>query len=192
MATIETADVINEIGMKKKENIFENPALYEDYCKYMKIPMISDEQRAFDYACKEGDLVRAKACLSRGVKLEGICLGLAASFPKDMAVFNWLLENDCPVNGDTWLYVATADNSEVRTQEIYERKKQTKSPCDLKTAGVHAASNLNQPMLTYVVSQTGWLPLYIRNINPACSYAEQAREHHQNFVKWVTDSFTFQ
>jgi hypothetical protein len=119
--------------------------------------------------------------------LEGICLGLAASFPKDMAVFNWLLENDCPVNGDTWLYVSSAENSEVRIKEIHERKKQTKGTCDLKTAGIHAASNLNRPMLEYVVSQTGWLPVYLNSINPEETYAPTAKRHHQEFVKWVID-----
>lgn len=138
------------------------------------------KQYLFGQYCKQGDIVKVKKAYGEGAKLEAVFLGIAAAFPTDMTVFNWLLEMNCPVDGNTWLYVSSADNSDVRTKEIYEKTK-----CDLKFAGIHAARDLNQPMLTYVVTQTGWLPEYPNNVSPKETYSDFGQLKHQEFVRWV-------
>ena len=80
------------------------------------------KQYQFGLACKENTIDNAKEQLAQGVKLEGIHLGVAASFPTNLAVFDWLLEQDCPVNGDTWLYIIGLPNSVDLIKRIVAKK----------------------------------------------------------------------
>ena len=60
-------------------------------------------ERRFCEACREGDLDKVKSALAARAKMSGLGLGLAAE-SKKYNVFDWLLQENCPVNGDTWLY----------------------------------------------------------------------------------------
>ena len=63
------------------------------------------KQKRFLEACKKGDLAEVEAAVKDGAQMIGLGLGLAAAAcEKKDTVFDWLLQNKCPVDGDTWLY----------------------------------------------------------------------------------------
>jgi hypothetical protein len=141
---------------------------------------IDHKQYLFGLHCKNGELTKAKLAYKEGAKLEAVFLGIAATFPNDLSVFRWLLEMNCPVDGNTWMYIAGSTNSMLRTKDIHE-----KTNCPLKVAGIHAVIDLDRPMLEYVVSQTGWLPEYRTNIQLKETYSELGQSKYEEFVKWV-------
>ena len=116
---------------------------------------LSFEQQRFHQFCMNDELDSAKEMLATGAVLDGLALGLAGGFPQTHQVFDWLLENNCEVNGDTWLYIVGNENSIFLTKKIAEKGH------DLHGAAIFAALEPNQTLLQYVTERVGWKSEYL-------------------------------
>jgi hypothetical protein len=133
---------------------------------------------------KTGQIGKYSELIKQGGEMRGIHLGLAALGNRDLMV-NWLLEKDCPVDNDTWLFVAGSKCSVWMTQIISQPRRRNGVP-DLTLAGIYAAMNLDQAMLEYVVLQTGWKKEYLDAICDEDGYELGTHTpDYYEFMKWV-------
>lgn len=116
---------------------------------------ISPIQHTFNLACKRGDLRIAKQAVDDGATLSGLALGLSAAFPAKLDVFLWLLQRKCPVNGDTWLYIAGTEFSIPLARAI------TKVHPNLLDGAIRAGIHLSDTkLIQFAAEQIGWKPVY--------------------------------
>lgn len=116
---------------------------------------ISPIQHEFYLACKKGDLITAKRAVNKGATFSGLALGLSATFPAKLDVFRWLLQSKCPINGDTWLYIAGDPYSIVLAKAI--TKVYPDSWDGAIRAGIHLADT---KLIQFASEQIGWQPVY--------------------------------
>ena len=93
-------------------------------------------------ACSKENLETVKR-LYTSTPLSGIYLGLAAN-NTDSTVLDWLLEQNCPTTGDTWLYIAGLPNSVDLVKRISAKVR-----VDYRLIITHAIADNDPALYTY-------------------------------------------
>lgn len=138
----------------------------------------TNQQKLYDL-CRHGTLADVKKIINRGGMMNGIVLGYAAqrysSLPE---LFDWLLEQKCPVDMHTWFHIVGSTDA-IKLAQMLQARGYT-----IEWMAYYAAYFLKKELLRYAVSIIGWSEA-ILEIIAQLKVKPDAKKYHVRMFRWA-------